>query len=93
MTNPIPYLLETAQELLATATYESQTYKSGVLVHWLVGLLESTSPGTTPTLFAITDPETGEPLDEILEEGLLEVRVRQPDGIELTGQCVLTRLT
>lgn len=91
MSDPLPYLLETAQDLLDTATYESQTHKAAVIVHWLAGLLESTAPNMTARLIAISDPLTGEALEEITDEALLELRLELPDGSELSGSRLLVR--
>ena len=87
----LSYLLETAQDLLDTATYESQTHKAAVIVHWIAGLLESIAPETTPRLLAISDPITREALEEITSEALLEIRVRLPNGSELFGSTLLVR--
>ena len=91
MSDPLPYLLETAQDLLATATYESQTHKAAVIIHWLAGLLESSAPGTTALLLAISDPVTKEPLEEITTTALLEIRLRLPDGTERIGSRLLVK--
>jgi hypothetical protein len=87
----LSYLLETAQDLLDTATYESQTHKAAVIVHWLAGLLESTAPDATPLLIAISDPETGEALEEITGTARLEIRIRLADSTELSGERLLVR--
>ena len=87
----LSYLLETAQDLLDTATYESQTHKAAVIVHWLAGLLESIASETTPLLLAISDSVTREALEEITSEALLEIRLRLPDGLELFGSALLLR--
>ena len=87
----LSYLLDTAQDLLSTATYESQTYKAPVIVHWLAGLLESTAPDITPLLIAISDPITGEAIEEITGEALLELRLKLPDGTELSASRTLVR--
>jgi hypothetical protein len=87
----LAYLLDTAQDLLDTATYESQTHKAPVIVHWLAGLIESSAPELTPTLIAISDPLTGEALEEIKSEARLELRLRLSDGSELSGERLLVR--
>lgn len=87
----LSYLLETAQDLLDTATYESQTQKAAVIVHWIAGLLESIAPETTPLLLAISDPVTREALEEITSEALLEIRLLLPDGSERVGSRLLVR--
>ena len=89
MSDPLPYLLETVQDLLDTATYESQTHKAAVIIHWLAGLLESTAPDAVALLIAISDPETGEPVEEITGTARLELRLRLPDGTERTGERLL----
>lgn len=91
MSDPLPYLLDTAQELLDTATYESQGHRAAVIVHWLAGLIESSTPELTPVLIALTDPETGEPIEEVKSQALLQLRLRQPDGTELAGERLLVR--
>ena len=87
----IAYLLETAQALLDTATYESQTYKAGVLAHWLATLVESSAPDITPKYLGISDPQTGEPLEEITGEALLEITLALPDGTLLQESTLLRR--
>ncbi len=87
----LSYLLETAQDLLDTATYESQTHKAAVIVHWIAGLLESSAPEITPLLLAISDPVTHQALEEVTSEALLEIRLRLPDGSELFDTVLLVR--
>lgn len=87
----IAYLLETAQDLLDTATYESQTYKAAVLAHWLATLVESSAPDISPKYLGISDPETGEPLEEITSVALLEITLVLPDGSLLSASRQLHR--
>jgi Pantoate-beta-alanine ligase len=54
----LPYLLKTGQDLLDSAMPETQTHKPGVIVSWLVTLLESNQPTITADYIAIVDPET-----------------------------------
>lgn len=87
----LAYLLETAQDLLDTATYESQTYKADVLAHWLATLVASNAPELTPKRLALSDPETGEALEEITGTALLELTLLLPDGSPLSASCLLRR--
>ena len=88
----LAYLLETAQDLLDTTTYESQTHRAAVIVHWLAGLIEATAPEIVPTLISISDPVTGEALEEITGQARLEIRLRFPDGTELYGERLLQKM-
>lgn len=88
----LAYLLETAQDLLDTTTYESQTHRAAVIVHWLAGLIEATASDTTPLLIAISDPVTGEALEEVTGQARLEIRLRLPGGTELYGERLLQKM-
>ncbi len=85
------YLLETAQDLLDTTTYESQTHRAAVIVHWLAGLIEATAPEIVPTLISISDPQTGEAVEEITGPVLLQICLRLTDNTEISGQRMLLR--
>ncbi|MBC8141226.1 MAG: pantoate--beta-alanine ligase [Armatimonadetes bacterium] len=61
----IPYLLDTAQDLLDSATPETQTDKGGVIAAWLRTLLESNAPDARLDYLAVVDPDTLVEVDEI----------------------------
>jgi pantoate--beta-alanine ligase len=72
----IPYLLNTAQELLDSATAETRTSQGPVLRQWLVTLLESSQPSAQVDYIAVVDPETLEDVDVIVDRTLVAVALR-----------------
>jgi len=61
----IPYLLDTAQDLLDSVTPETQTDKGGVIAAWLRTLLESNAPDARLDYLAVVDPDTLMEVDEV----------------------------
>jgi pantoate--beta-alanine ligase len=72
----IPYLLNTAQELLDSATYETRTNQGPVLAHWLATLLQSSQPAAEIDYIAVVDPETLTGVDVIAERALVALAIR-----------------
>jgi pantoate--beta-alanine ligase len=72
----IPYLLNTAQDLLDSATYESKTDHGPVLAQWLSTLLTSNVPSAQADYIAVVNPETLEGVDEITDRVLVALAVR-----------------
>ena len=86
----IPYLLNTAQELLESATIETRTDRGPVLVHWLATLLQSSQPAAQIDYIAVVDPETLESVDEIADRALVAIAVRI-GGVRLIDNRVIER--
>lgn len=86
----IPYLLNTAQELLEAATAETRTDLGPVLRQWLFTLLESNQPGIPADYIAVVDPETLLDVDEITDRALVAVAVHI-DGVRLIDNRIITR--
>ena len=85
----IPYLLDTAQDLLDTATYEMQTNQGPVLQHWLRTLLESQNPSAEVDYIAVVDPETLIGVEEIKERALVAIAIRI-GGVRLIDNRIIT---
>lgn len=84
----IPFLLDTAQDLLDSATAETQTDKGPVIAAWLATLLQSNAPGAALDYVAVVDPETLEPMDEIRGCALVALAVRI-GGVRLIDNRVI----
>jgi pantoate--beta-alanine ligase len=84
----IPYLLDTAQDLLDSATHETQTDKGPVLRHWLMTLLETQQPGAEVDYIAVVDPETLYDIEEITTSALVAVAIKI-GGVRLIDNRVI----
>ena len=85
----IPYLLDTAQDLLDSATAETQTDKGGVIAAWLATLLASNAPTAKLDYIAVVDPDTLEPVDAIPEQALVALAVHI-GGVRLIDNRIIT---
>ena len=86
----IPYLLDTAQDLLDSATPETQTDKAGVIVSWLRTLLESNAPHAKLDYLAVVDPETLVEMDEIKDRARVIIAVHI-GGVRLIDNRLLVK--
>jgi pantoate--beta-alanine ligase len=86
----VPYLLNTAQDLLDSYTHETQTDKGPVIAHWLRTLLESQQPTAEPDYIAVVDPETLYDVDEITDRALVAVAVKI-GGVRLIDNRVIVK--
>jgi pantoate--beta-alanine ligase len=86
----IPFLLNTAQDLLDSAGPETQTDKGPVIRNWLQTLLESNVPTAQPDYIAVVDPETLVDVDEVRERALVAIAVRI-GGVRLIDNRVIFR--
>ncbi len=84
----IPFLMQSAQDLLDSAGPEIQTNQGPVLRQWLLTLLESNQPGAQLDYIAVVDPETLVDVDEITERALVAIAVRI-GGVRLIDNCVI----
>ncbi|MBC8102061.1 MAG: pantoate--beta-alanine ligase [Cytophagales bacterium] len=72
----IPYLLDTAQDLLDSSNREMPTNLGPVLRHWLLTLLESHQPTAEREYIAVVDPETLVDVNEITDRALVVIALR-----------------
>ncbi|MBC8138729.1 MAG: pantoate--beta-alanine ligase [Fibrella sp.] len=86
----IPYLLDTAQDLLDSVTAETQTDKGPVIAAWLRTLLESHAPDARLDYLAVVDPRTLTEVDEITERALVIIAVHIGD-VRLIDNRVIVR--
>ncbi|MBC7807805.1 MAG: pantoate--beta-alanine ligase [Akkermansiaceae bacterium] len=86
----IPYLLDTAQDLLDSVTAETQTDKGPVIAAWLRTLLESNAPEAKLDYLVVVDPETLAEVDEITERALVIIAVHI-GGVRLIDNRVIVR--
>lgn len=85
----IPYLLETAQDLLDSATAETQTDKGAVIAQWLGTLLESNAPGAKLDYIAVVNPETLIDIEEITDRALVAVAIHI-GGVRLIDNRIIS---
>ncbi len=86
----IPYLLDTAQDLLDSVTPETQTDKGGVIAAWLRTLLESNAPDARLDYLAVVDPDTLAEVDEITTRAQVIIAVHI-DGVRLVDNRAIVR--
>lgn len=86
----IPYLLDTAQDLLDTASTEVQTTQGAVLRHWLITLLQSHQPTAEMDYIAVVDPDTLYDIEEITDRALVAIAVRI-GGVRLIDNRIIVR--
>jgi pantoate--beta-alanine ligase len=86
----LPYLLDTAQDMLDSAGPESRTDQGPVLRQWLVTLLESNQPSIQVDYIAVVDPETLMLVEEITDRALVVLAVHV-DGVRLIDNRLIVR--
>jgi pantoate--beta-alanine ligase len=86
----IPYLLDTAQEMLDSAGPEMQTNYGPVLRQWLLTLLESNAPEAKVDYIAVVDPETLVDVDEIKDRALVALAVHI-GGVRLIDNRIIVK--
>ncbi len=86
----IPYLLDTAQDLLDSVTAETQTDKGPVIAAWLRTLLESNAPDAKLDYLAVVDSETLMEMDEITDSARVIIAVHI-GGVRLIDNRVIVR--
>ncbi|MES2463503.1 MAG: pantoate--beta-alanine ligase [Armatimonadota bacterium] len=85
----IPYLLDTAQDLLNSSNREMPTHQGPVLRHWLLTLLESQQPTAQLDYIAVVDPETLIDVNDITDRALVAIAVRI-GGVRLIDNRIIT---
>ncbi len=85
----IPYLLDTAQDLLDSSNREMPTHLGPVLRHWLLTLLESQQPTAQLDYIAVVDPETLIDANEITDRALVAIAVRI-GGVRLIDNRIIS---
>lgn len=85
----LPYLLDTAQDLLDANTFETPTREGAVLRHWLLTLLESHQPTAQLDYIAVVDPDTLVDVDKISDRALVAIALRI-DGVRLLDNRLIT---
>ena len=86
----LPYLLDTAQTLLDSVTYESQTDKGPVITAWLTTLLQNNVPEAGIDYIAVVDPDTLMGVDEIRDRALVVLAVKI-GGVRLIDNRIIVR--
>ena len=85
----IPYLLDTAQDLLDSSNREMPTHLGPVLRHWLLTLLESQQPSAQLDYIAVVDPDTLIDANEITDRALVAIAVRI-GGVRLIDNRIIS---
>lgn len=86
----VPFLLDTAQDLLDSAGPETQTQQGPVIRHWLQTLLASNQPAAQADYIAVVDPETLFDVEEITDRALVAVAIRI-GGVRLIDNRIIMR--
>ena len=73
-------IINQVQDLIEMATYETQTDVAATLAHWTASIVAGEIRDATLSVFATTDPETGDVVDRILKPTDLRLVVSLPNG-------------
>jgi len=76
-------IIKQVQDLIEMATYETQTDVAATLAHWTASIVAGEIRDATLSVFATTDPETGEVVERIIKPTDLRIVVTLPSGSTL----------
>ena len=82
-------IISQVQDLIDMATYETQTDVAATLAHWTASIVAGEISGATLTLFATTDPGTGDVVERIIAPTNLRIAVTLSDGSLVERQTTL----
>ena len=82
-------IIKQVQDLIEMATYETQTDVAATLAHWTVSIVSGEIRDATLSVFATTDPETGDVVDRIVKQTDLRLVVSLPNGSQLERHAQL----
>ncbi len=87
--NAMSSIITQIQDLIDTATYETQTDVAATLAHWTASIVAGEIRDASLTVFATTDPETGDAVERIISATQLRIVVILPDGSSVERQATL----
>jgi hypothetical protein len=76
-------IVNQVQDLIEMATYETQTDVAATLAHWTASIVAGEIRDATLSVFATTDPETGDVVERIIKPTDLRIVVTLPSGSTL----------
>jgi len=82
-------IIKQVQDLIEMATYETQTDVAATLAHWTASIVAGEIRDATLSVFATTDPETGDVVDRIVQPTDLHLVVSLPNGGQLERRAKL----
>jgi hypothetical protein len=77
------------QDLIHMATYETQTDVAATLAHWTASIVAGEIRDASLSVFATTDPDTGEVVDRITSPTDLRIVVTLADGSTVEDRATL----
>ncbi len=86
----LPYLLDTAQDLLDSASIEMQTNQGPVLRHWLQTLLASNAPDAQADYIVVVEPDTLYDVEEIKDRALVALAIHI-GGVRLIDNRIIVK--
>jgi hypothetical protein len=87
--NAMSSIITQVQDLIDTATYETQTDVAATLAHWTVSIVAGEIRDASLTVFATSDPVTGDAVERISSPTHLRIVVTLPDGSLVERQATL----
>lgn len=87
--NAMSAIVTQVQDLIHMATYETQTDVAATLAHWTASIVSGEIRDASLSVFATTDPDTGEVVDRIISPTNLRLVVTLSDGTTLEEQATL----
>ena len=82
-------IIKQVQDLIEMATYETQTDVAATLAHWTASIVAGEIRDATLSVFATTDPETGDVVERIVKPTDLRIVVSLPNGSQLESHAKL----
>lgn len=82
-------ILSQVQDLIDMSTYETQTDVAATLAHWTSSIVAGEIRDATLSVFATSDPHTGDVVDRIVAPTHLRLVVTLADGSNLEEQTTL----
>jgi hypothetical protein len=87
--NAMSSIITQVQDLIDMATYETQTDVAATLAHWTVSIVAGEIRDASLTVFATSDPDTGDAVERISSATHLRIVVTLPDGSLVERQATL----
>lgn len=82
-------IVNQVQDLIEMATYETQTDVAATLAHWTSSIVAGEIRDATLSVFATSDPETGDVVERIVKQTDLRIVVSLPNGSQLERHATL----
>lgn len=82
-------IINQVQDLIEMATYETQTDVAATLAYWTASIVAGEIRDGTLSVFATTDPDSGDVIDRIVMPTDLRIVVSLPSGSQLERRAKL----